>query len=378
MQIAELTMTEPTDVAVTSGKAKPSTPRGPLFVLGMWRSGTSLLYALLNKHPQIALLYEGDLHVLRPLSWVPAPGPWKVRRWEFWNDALQRHNLHSRDFSGSDLSQIALDAYRHYADEKGALIGGEKSPNYFDSITLLADDFPDARFIVIWRDPEAICNSVIRAARKIHSWFDRGGMWLRVLLGMEEMRMECNRLVAKYPTRLHELSYEEMVRDPEKTMKAICDFLEIPFVPDMASLEGADRSAIYEAGPHEMVRSKHIVSSARRADVVPTKLKKKIACYVSLWRENYAESWPQIQDWKTRGSVQPSLFERLSDRVLYRCLRLLDAAIVLAYCLVPLALLGRFRHFQRKREEVRARRHQAKTPSESSSSNTAATTSRSE
>jgi hypothetical protein len=32
---------------------------GPLFVLGMWRSGTSLLYALLNQHPQIALMYEG-------------------------------------------------------------------------------------------------------------------------------------------------------------------------------------------------------------------------------------------------------------------------------------------------------------------------------
>jgi len=370
-------MTESRDVAVIHGAAESSTPRGPLFVVGMWRSGTSLLYALLNKHPKIALLYEGDLHVLRPLSWVPAPGPWKLRRWEFWNDALERHNLHTRDFFGSDLSQIALDAYRHYAEEKGALIGGEKSPNYFDSITRLADDFPDGRFIVIWRDPEAICNSVIRAAGKIHSWFDRSGMWLRVLLGMEEMRIECNRLAAKYPTRLHELSYEEMVRDPQTAMKAICAFLEIPFVPDMASLEGADRSAIYEAGPHEMVRSQQIVSSARRADVVPDELKKKIAGYVSFWRENYRESWPQIEDWKTRGGVQTSLVERLSDRVQYRGLRLLDAAIVLAYCLVPLAWLGRFRHFQRKREEVRAKQ-QAQTCSESNDPRPSAITSRSE
>jgi hypothetical protein len=40
----------------------------------------------------------------------------------------------------------------------------------------------------------------------------------------------------------------------------------------------------YEAGPHEMVRSQQIVSSARRADVVPDELKKKIAGYVSFWR----------------------------------------------------------------------------------------------
>ena len=34
---------------------QPSAPMsaGPVFVVGMWRSGTSLLYALLNQHPQI-------------------------------------------------------------------------------------------------------------------------------------------------------------------------------------------------------------------------------------------------------------------------------------------------------------------------------------
>jgi len=28
---------------------------GPLFVVGMWRSGTSLLYTLLNNHPRIGV-----------------------------------------------------------------------------------------------------------------------------------------------------------------------------------------------------------------------------------------------------------------------------------------------------------------------------------
>ncbi|MCU1303513.1 MAG: Sulfotransferase family, partial [Candidatus Sulfotelmatobacter sp.] len=34
---------------------------GPIFVVGIWRSGTSLLYTLMNQHPQIALTYESDL-----------------------------------------------------------------------------------------------------------------------------------------------------------------------------------------------------------------------------------------------------------------------------------------------------------------------------
>ena len=37
---------------------------GPLFVVGMWRSGTSLFYALFNQHPQIGLMYESDMLTL--------------------------------------------------------------------------------------------------------------------------------------------------------------------------------------------------------------------------------------------------------------------------------------------------------------------------
>ena len=33
---------------------------GPLFIVASWRSGSSLLYALLNKHPQVALTFEAE------------------------------------------------------------------------------------------------------------------------------------------------------------------------------------------------------------------------------------------------------------------------------------------------------------------------------
>jgi len=66
---------------------------GPLFVVSMWRSGSSLLYALLNKHPQVALMYEADLLLLRPAFLKPKVFCDWVERWEFWNDALRRHGL---------------------------------------------------------------------------------------------------------------------------------------------------------------------------------------------------------------------------------------------------------------------------------------------
>jgi len=32
--------------------------KNPVFVVGVFRSGTSLLYSLLNQHPEIGLMYE--------------------------------------------------------------------------------------------------------------------------------------------------------------------------------------------------------------------------------------------------------------------------------------------------------------------------------
>jgi hypothetical protein len=344
-----------TSKLVTSSEAfSPVQWRGPLFVIGVWRSGTSLLYALLNKHPQIALMYEGDLALLRPLFWITGRGSRWLGRWEFWNEALTRHAVDGskimRDVS--DLQTAMKKAYVEYARQKEALIWGDKSPNYLDSLSRLSADFPEARFIVIWRDPAAICSSVIRAAEEEHSWFNRRGMTLRALMGYRVMRTECDWLV-KHGARIHELRYEVMVRNPVDMMKEICEFLGIPFVPAMASLGGADRSAIYQGRHHSLVKEDRIVLSLERSEVLPAALRKKIARYVSLWRDETGNQWPFDSCLQNGGSEKPSLRERLFDRVLYRCLRAFDASVILTYCFVPLWLLKRFRAFEHKSEQTR-------------------------
>src|SRR6516225_12122824 len=126
----------PQSVTSPERSSGPPSWRGPLFVAGTWRSGTSLLYALLNKHPQIGLMYEGDLFLLRPLFWMPGAGSRWLARWEFYNGAVSRHGLDAKRIPStiSRLSTAIEKAYQEYARQKDALIWGEKSVHMHHSL----------------------------------------------------------------------------------------------------------------------------------------------------------------------------------------------------------------------------------------------------
>jgi hypothetical protein len=316
---------------------------GPLFVVGLWRSGTSLLYVLLNQHPQIALLYEADLPMLRPLFYVPRPKASWLERWDFWNDSVKRHHLSADAVAPqSDGVGAATEAaYRSYAQAKGAVIWGEKSPNWCDDVSSVARDFPAARFIVIWRSPLSIARSIARAAEQ-EPFFQKRGTMLRALLGCERLKRECDRLLqAGVP--LHQLRYEDMVRNPEGSMQAICDFLQIPFDPRMATLEGANRSTIDSGAQHEMVMGGQIVSKRDSKEVLPSETKEKILRYLRLWQDRYGDNWLLLKGWAVEPGDRPGSWERFRDELLYRLLRALDFAVVAIYAYSPLWLLRAYR-----------------------------------
>src|SRR5271165_1539861 len=87
----------------------------PVFLVGVFRSGTSLLCSLLNQNPRVALMYECDVwnfpRLLLPsrfkLNWV--------ERLEFYNQALSRHRmLPANGFQELEKIHTPLDLYRGF------------------------------------------------------------------------------------------------------------------------------------------------------------------------------------------------------------------------------------------------------------------------
>jgi hypothetical protein len=327
---------------------KGSSP-GPLFVVGMWRSGTSLFYALLNQHPQISLLYEGDLPLLWPLFLRrKAKSDWP-ERWEFWNSAPTRHHidLDTLPRNVSTLREACETIWKQHAD--GA-IGGCKSPNYFDMLPRLGKQFPGAKVIVIWRNPMDICLSVMRAS-KGDSFFAKRGMVLRALRGYRELKVGFDALQAQ-GLPVHAVQYETLVNDPSEVMAGVCRFLNLDFHPRMISLQDADRSAIYDAAHHEMVKSERIAPTKQRVETLPARLRKKVERYVVSWHVQYGGKWPAVPE--NTGAKSSSWFalEKAMDGILYRAFRTLDGCIVFIYCFAPLWLLRKYRSLRGRGETV--------------------------
>jgi Sulfotransferase family len=309
---------------------------GPLFVSGVWRSGTSLLYALLNQHPDMRLFYEGDLPVLWPMFRVGYSRKNWLERWEYWNAAVSRHGLDSFQPSApiTSLAEAFEAAGREYCRTKGARIWGCKSPSYYNRLVDLACDFPAARFIIIWRDPEEICRSVIKAADSSR-YFAASGMLHLAILACEMLKKQCDSIVSR-GIPVHQIHHKQLVGDTAQTMRGICDFLDVPFVSAITSLEGADRGAIFAGAHHSMVMGTQIVSSRERRATLPSRIEKKVGQYKALWKEEYGEAWILSRYLGDPAAPNPSRLARMMDRFLFFVFRFKEAVPPLAFSILPL------------------------------------------
>ena len=333
----------PTAYESSKPAAGVSLAPGPLFVVSMWRSGSSLLYALLNKHPQVALTFEADLWLLRSLFHKPAGYCDWAARWEFWAGALTRHGITANDLPRgvADYPTAFTAFHKAYAVRKGAVIWGDRSAIYYDSLPALARLFPQARFIVQWRDPAATANAVARAAQSGNPHFQRRGAHLRGLIGYQVLKRGVDYLLSRGQP-VCQVTYEELTSDTAKVMREVCRFLEISYRDELANLRDADRSAIFQGAHHSLVRGEKIVSTPRTV-ILDQAARQKIDGYVKLWKHRYNDEWPPSVLTDADGVAPPRLPQRLIDQVAYRAVRAFDQFRQVCFAYAPLALLQSYR-----------------------------------
>ena len=330
-------------MANESAQAQRSSQSQPVFLVGIFRSGTSLLYALLNQHPQIALMFECNvLDFPELLSKRRFAGNW-LERQEFYNKALSRHRLiYANRLSGLEGVRTPEDLYRAYGDGKRAMLVGEKSPPYCLRLRQLARRYPEASFIIIWRDPLETYRSIRDAGRKV-LFFNRIGV-SRFVFYQEQMVRQAAELEFA-GNRMHHVGYSDLVDRPEETCRNICQFLNIGFDPAMLHLANADLSAIYQEDQHqvhEQLMSGVIERRKYTENGLNPEIIEKLQRFHARWRRLGGKRLPD-----SASGVEPSLGERLYHCAIGRILSLVDSAKRLLFEFLPLTWLKGYRRTKR-------------------------------
>ena len=340
----------PTAYESSTLAARVSLAPGPLFIVAMWRGGSSLLYSLLNKHPQVALTFEADLWLLRSMFRKPAGYRDWAERWELRGGPLSRHGMMVNDLPAgvADFPSAFAAIHKTYAARKGAVIWGDKSPIYSDSLPALSRLFPQARFIIQWRDPVATANAIARAAQSGESYFKQRGAQLRGLIGYEVLKSGVDFLLSR-GLPVCQVTYEELTSDAPRVMRQVCRFLEIPYRDELADLRGADQSAIFKEPHHSLARGEEIVSTPR-ATILDPAVRRKIDGYVKLWKRRYNNEWPPCALTDGDHVALPGLPQRVADQVAYRALTAFNQFRQVCFAYAPLASIQSYR---RRRGGVR-------------------------
>jgi hypothetical protein len=260
-----------------------------VFIVGVSRSGTTLMRRTLNTSDQIAISSEnhfmghliasegmrykfrkfGDLsdddNVRKLVDYIYSDDfkeNSKYRgvstQWRWIAKHIDKADFLQRVLQ-SDRSERALFTImmRVYADRKGKPIMGEKTPAHVRYVPTILEWFPEGRVIHMLRDPRGVFVSELRrrqsqALTTPYKQLKRFKPLFKLVILLQttfawlESAYRCSKYRQRYPHNYYALRFEDLVTDPERQIRQACDFLGVGFQETM--LNQAVVSKGFQAG----------------------------------------------------------------------------------------------------------------------------------
>ncbi len=183
----------------------------PVFVVGLPRSGTTLIERILSSHSGVQGLGElASVHFMARRT-EGQPSEWQ---------------------QAQTLTEFYADALPEIADGTRAFV--DKAPGNYAYLGAIAQAFPNAVIVNVERDPRDVALSMWR------THFGAGGMFYTH--DQSWMAAEANRYRrymqhwhAVLPGRIHDVRYEHLVNNLEEVAKELAQLCDLPFEEAMLS-----------------------------------------------------------------------------------------------------------------------------------------------
>jgi hypothetical protein len=217
-----------------TGRALPPFP----FIVGSGRSGTTLLRAMLDSHPALAVPDEVSFivrlsrpHYARRYGWPRRfeVGPCldlllangSLQRWRLGADEIRSALLGPPGPPAGSFAEAVRRLYRRWAERQGKTRYADKTPMHVLHLRRLGRMFPEARFVHLVRDGRDVALSYLEAAWGPSTVEDAAVEWRhRVAAGRRAGR-------SLGADRYLEVHYEDLVAGPRPVVERVCEFIDL-------------------------------------------------------------------------------------------------------------------------------------------------------
>jgi len=217
----------------------------PIIMIGAERSGTTLVMAMLGNHPRIAVpevvwyysRFRPYLHTYGDLSKdenfrTLASEMVHGLKTPYWDMKVNSRTIvdeiigsvRERSFAG-----LYCAMFERFAREAGGKARwGEKTPYNLFFVGPILEDFPNAQFVFITRDGRDASVDYLESSFGPTNIFMAAEIWKMCQNAVKSWREQ---LTPK--GQWIDVKYEELVREPEKVLRRLCEFLGEEYHPAM-------------------------------------------------------------------------------------------------------------------------------------------------
>jgi hypothetical protein len=236
-------------------------------VVGVGRSGTTLLRLMLDAHPELAIPPETHF-VPELISRAQAGGRAGdlvgeivgSRGWADFGIEAEPLRARARALGDGDAAGVLRAFYGLCAERRGKQRWGDKTPIYVAHMRTIAAELPEARFVHMIRDGRDVALS--RRSRGMGAGKpigDAARLWRRRI---ENARKQSRRLCDRYL----ELRYEDLVAEAEPELRRICALIELEFDPAMLDYHRGAGDRLAELGDLDATGGRRARSAAERRE----------------------------------------------------------------------------------------------------------------
>jgi hypothetical protein len=276
------------------GRSEPEFPAP--FVVGVGRSGTTLLRMMLDAHPQLAI--PPETHFINPfiqasgrLRFTPSSAARTIvhderRRWGDFGlveeDLLARFEA-IENFNTTDALRAF---YRLYADKHDKARWGDKTPDYVRKMKKIQKTLPEARFIHVIRDGRdaglSQNNRIAKRGKDPVPPREMARRWRKRIIKAQEDSGEVSNYI--------EVRYEDLLTDTEGVLRRVCEHIELPYDPVMLSYHERASERLQEmAGALPAKKGRPVREAGERVAAHAMTTKPPDAERVAVWKREMSD-----------------------------------------------------------------------------------------